>query len=1364
MSRLCSIPTCGQHITSDHSDVHEKGLDGLIRASIARDDGFHHILENKRSQLPLSVHGKCRREYIRAHSIDSHKRQREDAMNSDGGASSAKLRSMTPVFNIKTDCVYCTREILHYSTGSKVPHDRRVRSHNAMTKVALQSIIAKANDRGDEWGYSVKLRLSAEIDAIAAEVKYHHDCQVSFYDGRPCPNEDNKQDMRRGRPVDLTKQAAFDKLCQYIRDNDECQYTLQELASLMDVYLDGAKGYDPKRLGQKLEESFQKDIVCTCDIGKPTIYTFLDTSNRIIRDKYESSSMTKESIIDIAAALIQDDIRSASYVNSEYPVMSKLQDSPNMVPDSLKRLLSRIITTKSDNVLVCERRRTAIAHSIISACRPRSFVSPILLAISVYINRKYESRELVDILSSLSFADDYTEIQRLYSAMLSDEQLYDLKGDITNFIFDNADINVRTLTGHGTWHVMGGLACVTPTGDEAVEPTIPRSTQRVDRCIVPKGQFGHVQIKVYKKPKIAGFKSITIGPLEPPKTNLEIFRLSTCLDSVWLASFSLGIPVSSCPSWSGFMQCAVRGENHEKSRIHILPFVNQDPSQPDTIYSALCFAQKLSEKYELGVCPVTFDQPLYIKAAEIVKSSDPELKRIVVRLGGFHVLMSLMGSIGYVMGGSGQADLWETVYAPNTVIHMMTGHAYARALRAHLLTSQAITSLLLQTPGCLTGVNRTRLQTIHNTLLNGKCSTECVQNEACVKQLTQIIHDLMKDVAIQSRTGKLWVEYLKQVSVIRCFLRAERTGDWDLHLHTISDMIPLFHSAGHLAYAKSARLYLDQMKNLPDMMSETQYNDFTKKGYFTIRRTDKFWSGNFSDQTIEQDLMRLLKTSGGMARGRGITDSTLAKWVHAIPRCIPICDALEIFTGVRSHTSEQHVDLRASNTARDSKDYETLLHWLKLHSPFSYGEHKALVCVASGVVAGKCVNAEEAFALGVKSASAIPGKKPYGEVTLKRKDRITSISGDKNQITVRGVEVEVNSTLLFMRVTCVIKDASQMEGYLLHEFAKQPPSLFDKGIMRKNTKSALANVLKSKVNVHFQLPDRARFIIDGGHLLQSLPWPADATYNQICDNYVSYVTDNYGFQAVVVFDGYGSASSTKSAEQLRRAQQQTFVDILFELAMKTTTSKHAFFSNAKNKDRLIKKLMEKFESKGLTVKQSNADADWLIVSVAMDVAQTANAPVVVVANDTDLLVMMVGQATSSMDLHMLFGRNPLNLYSIGEIQTAFHSVKQHLMFIHAITGCDTVSALYNQGKKKALALFGGDDNWNCLDVFTGADSSHEDIARVGEVFLLQLYGARQVKSLDKYRYMMYFRSVNRTSISSSGFKLESLPPTSRQIS
>src|SRR6218665_4162543 len=55
-------------------------------------------------------------------------------------------------------------------------------------------------------------------------------------------------------------------------------------------------------------------------------------------------------------------------------------------------------------------------------------------------------------------------------------------------------------------------------------------------------------------------------------------------------------------------------------------------------------------------------------------------------------------------------------------------------------------------------------------------------------------------------------------------------------------------------------------------------------------------------------------------------------------------------------------------------------------------------------------------------------------------------------------------------------------------------------------------------------------------------------------------------------------------------------------------------------------------------------------------------------------------------------------------------------------------------------------------------SSKEDVTRAEEEFLLKLYGARTVQTLDKHRYTCYNRSIRRPSLSSS-FKLESLPPT-----
>ena len=109
------------------------------------------------------------------------------------------------------------------------------------------------------------------------------------------------------------------------------------------------------------------------------------------------------------------------------------------------------------------------------------------------------------------------------------------------------------------------------------------------------------------------------------------------------------------------------------------------------------------------------------------------------------------------------------------------------------------------------------------------------------------------------------------------------------------------------------------------MMHEKEYKQFRGEGYFTIRRSNRFCNGISSDQTIQLFLMKLLKTSGGMTRGRGITDNTLARWVHSLPGvclsathwslsrqfigtmgsftawCVPIRNALESFTSVHWH-------------------------------------------------------------------------------------------------------------------------------------------------------------------------------------------------------------------------------------------------------------------------------------------------------------------------------------------------------------------------------------------------------------------------------------------------------------------------------
>lgn len=84
----------------------------------------------------------------------------------------------------------------------------------------------------------------------------------------------------------------------------------------------------------------------------------------------------------------------------------------------------------------------------------------------------------------------------------------------------------------------------------------------------------------------------------------------------------------------------------------------------------------------------------------------------------------------------------------------------------------------------------------------------------------------MKD----NRTALLWLQYLDMVDILCMFIKAQRTGNWRLHLQALSQMLPYLAAARHNLYTKSVRLYLQSMSSLETdlpMYTENLKQDFT---------------------------------------------------------------------------------------------------------------------------------------------------------------------------------------------------------------------------------------------------------------------------------------------------------------------------------------------------------------------------------------------------------------------------------------------------------------------------------------------------------------------------------------------------------
>ena len=162
-----------------------------------------------------------------------------------------------------------------------------------------------------------------------------------------------------------------------------------------------------------------------------------------------------------------------------------------------------------------------------------------------------------------------------------------------------------------------------------------------------------------------------------------------------------------------------------------------------------------------------------------------------------------------------------------------------------------------------------------------------------------------------------------------------------------------------------------------------------------VRRFDRKWGGNEADKCIEQDLMRLIKSRGGLTRGRGITESTMETFTGSLPTTVPICEALENFCNITSGSSDQHKDLRPSSTDKVGKVYDKFVDWLDYHFPFPE-ESSALVNISNGIVADDDVNCFQAFAVGFEAASKIDDL-PFSDV----KDKVFTMSSVANKIKCR---------------------------------------------------------------------------------------------------------------------------------------------------------------------------------------------------------------------------------------------------------------------------------------------------------------------------------------------------------------------------
>ena len=194
-------------------------------------------------------------------------------------------------------------------------------------------------------------------------------------------------------------------------------------------------------------------------------------------------------------------------------------------------------------------------------------------------------------------------------------------------------------------------------------------------------------------------------------------------------------------------------------------------------------------------------------------------------------------------------------------------------------------------------------------------------------------------------------------------------------------------------------------------------------------------------------------------------------------------------------------------------------------------------------------------------------------------------------------------------------------------------------------------------------------VMDGGALLHRVCWVKGSNFKKIAKSYVQYVRKHYG-KCYIVFDGYESAS-TKSVEQKRRDksfQKCPDVDMKEDIIVPFTQEK--VLSNT-NKVQLIKMLSQYLKVDGNKVVNCSGDADSTICHTALVLATTGEMEVVLIADETDIFVMLIYHWKSEMKNIIFFQQKMLRGWNIASLFPRLDKVKDHILFVHAMTGCDT---------------------------------------------------------------------------------------------
>ena len=366
-----------------------------------------------------------------------------------------------------------------------------------------------------------------------------------------------------------------------------------------------------------------------------------------------------------------------------------------------------------------------------------------------------------------------------------------------------------------------------------------------------------------------------------------------------------------------------------ESTISYLETIDSPATDLKTACEVLSRGCEIKNRLQLSAVVCVFDQAFYAKAMEVYWKHKELFDGIFIMMGAFYLFLMLLGVIGSRFGDAGLRELavQSDVVAEGSVDKSLNGKQYNRAVHLHKCVYEALMRLLLKefesSVQSLPTLNLEQLKLELN-----QEEFERVLSSREFREFGEQFHVYVQGMKEKgSNLGRFWFSYLELCELMLNLIFASCTGDWQLYLSCIEEVIPWAFAYDRQNYARYLIPFLDDMRHLSLRMLEV-YTAFNK-GQFAVQMGARNPFGrNEADKTIGNTINRDCKTGGGYI-GLSANFAATQRWVLNDTRRAMYTKLLREHLSINSSTTYIHKELAPARIKGDIKAVEKLVDLLE---------------------------------------------------------------------------------------------------------------------------------------------------------------------------------------------------------------------------------------------------------------------------------------------------------------------------------------------------------------------------------------------------------------------------------------------------